>query len=86
MKYSRWASQNRRKLGINAEKQKDKREVTMSTDKIDKILDKVRERKGIPTKEGEARKAAVNALIRKPQEKTLRPESQALVDAIRKGR
>ncbi len=58
----------------------------MSDEQVEKLLDKVRERRGMPTKASEARAAAVNGLLGRPQQQELRPGAQALADSIRKGR
>lgn len=69
------------------EKPREREELAMTnTVNIDAILDKVRERRGIPTKQEQARKRAVNDLLGRTERAPLRPEAQALADSIRKGR
>lgn len=72
MRYSRWAEQNRHRVGINASEKEDEKVIDMSN--TEKILDKVRERMGIKTQAQTERENAVRVLAGKqPQKQQLRP-------------
>ena len=69
--YSRWAAQNKQRLGINAS-EPDTKEIDMSN--TEKILDRVRERMGIKSQAQTDRENAVRVLAGKqPVKKELRP-------------
>ena len=91
MRYSKWMQENMEKAGTYESKSKETLSMTERENAIQALRDVAARNNGEPT-EAERRQHAVNVLAKKTPEKqparkqANHPASQALVDAIRKGK